>query len=89
MSKEIHGDIALQSSNCGTVDTKAMGRAANEKTLGASFFFSKDEDNRKTLKSFFTTLAYELSCHYPTIAEQTNLTLEGAPDVAERDPAPI
>jgi hypothetical protein len=70
-----------------TVAKTVAERAANERTLGASFFFSRDEDNRKTLKSFFTTLAYQLSCHYPKVAEQTNITLEGAPEVAERDPA--
>src|SRR6266852_6353386 len=69
-----------------TVAKTVAERAANEKTLGASFFFSRDEDTRKTLKSFFTTLAYQLSCHYPQIAEQTNIALEKAPDVAERDP---
>jgi hypothetical protein len=69
-----------------TVAKTVAERAANEETLGASFFFSRDEDNRKTLKSFFTTLAYQLSCHYPKIAEQTNIALEKAPDVAERDP---
>ena len=69
-----------------TVAKTVAERAANEKTLGASFFFSKDEDNRKTLKSFFTTLAYQHSCHYPSIAEQANRTLEEAPEVAGRDP---
>src|SRR6266849_6117053 len=69
-----------------TVAKTVAERAANEKTLGASFFFSRDEDNRKTLKSFFTTLAYQLSRHYPSIAEETNTTLEEAPQVAEHDP---
>ena len=69
-----------------TVAKTVAERAANEKTLGASFFFSRDEGNRKTLKSFCTTLAYQLSCHHPKIAEQTNATLEEAPEVAERDP---
>ena len=59
-----------------TVAKTVAERAVNEKTLGASFFFSRYEDNRKTLKSFFTTLAYQLSCHCPKIAEQTNITLE-------------
>src|SRR6266852_3993930 len=69
-----------------TVAKTVAERAANEETLGASFFFSRDEDNRNTLKSFFTTLAFQLACHYPQIAEQTNIALEKAPDVAERDP---
>jgi hypothetical protein len=64
---------------------KTVAERARE-TLGATFFFSRDEDNRKTLKSFFTTLAYQLSCHYPEIAKQINIALEEAPEVADRDP---
>jgi hypothetical protein len=69
-----------------TVAKTAAEYAANDKTLGASFFFSRDEDNRKTAKSLFTTLAYHLAYHYPVIAERINKVLEGDPEVVERDP---
>jgi hypothetical protein len=69
-----------------TVAKTVAEQAANDGTLGASFFFSRDEDNRKTAKSFFTTLAYHLCRHDPAIAEQINMTLEGDPEIVERDP---
>ena len=69
-----------------TVAKTVAERAANSRTLGASFLFSRDEDNRKTVKSFFTTLAYQFSYHYPAIAERINMILEGDPEVVERDP---
>jgi len=69
-----------------TVAKTAAEYAANDKALGASFFFSRDEDNRKTAKYLFTTLAYHLAYHYPVIAERINKILEGDPEVAERDP---
>ena len=69
-----------------TIAKTIAERAANDKTLGASFFFSRDEENRKTAKSFFTTLAYHLFYHYPAIAERINVTLERDPAVVDRDP---
>jgi len=41
-----------------TVAKTVAEHAARDGTLGASFFFSRDEDNRKSAKSFFNTLAY-------------------------------
>ena len=38
---------------------------ANEGTLGASFFCSRDYLNRRELKHIFPTLAYQLAHHYP------------------------
>lgn len=69
-----------------TVAKTVAERAAGDKILGASFFFSRDEDKRKTAKLLFTTLAYHLSYHYPAIAEQISTTLKADPEVAERDP---
>jgi len=69
-----------------TVAKTVAERAAKDGTLGASFFFSRDEDNRKSAKSVFNTLAYHLAYHHPMIAEQINVTLEEDPEVVERDP---
>ena len=38
---------------------------ANDGTLGASFFCSRDYFNRRELKNIFPTLAYQLACRYP------------------------
>src|SRR5580693_2287132 len=69
-----------------TVAKTVAERAARDGTLGASFFFSRDEDNRKSAKSFFNTLAYHLAYHHPVIAERINVTLEEDPELLERDP---
>jgi len=69
-----------------TVAKTVAERAANDGTLGASFFFSRDEDNRKSAKSFFNTLAYHLAYHYPMFAERINVALEEDPELVERDP---
>ena len=69
-----------------TVAKTVAERAAKDGTLAASFFFSRDEDNRKSAKSVFNTLAYHLAYHHPMIAEQINVTLEEDPEVVERDP---
>jgi len=69
-----------------TVAKTVAERAAKDGTLGASFFFSRDEDNRKSAKSFFNTLAYHLAYHHPVIAERINVTLEEDPELVERDP---
>jgi len=69
-----------------TVAKTVAERAAKDGTLGASFFFSRDEDNRKSAKSFFNTLAYHLAYRYPVIAERINVALEEDPELVERDP---
>ena len=38
---------------------------ANDGTLGASFFCSRDYFDRRELKNIFPTLAYQLACRYP------------------------
>ena len=69
-----------------TVAKTVAEHAAKDGTLGASFFFSRDEDNRKSAKSFFNTLAYHLAYHYPMFAERINVALEEDPELVERDP---
>lgn len=66
-----------------TVAKTAAELAAVDGTLGASFFFLRDEDKRKTVKSFFLTLAYYLSCRYPQLAVHINKTLARDPGVTE------
>jgi predicted AAA+ superfamily ATPase len=66
-----------------TVAKTAAERAAHNKVLGASFFFSRDEDNRKSAKSFFSTLAYHLS---PALARRISMTVEEDPELTGRDP---
>lgn len=69
-----------------TIAKTVAEQAAEDNVLGASFFFSRDENNRKSAESFSATLAYHLSRRYPVIAEQIRVTLEGDPEMLERDP---
>ena len=65
---ESHGaEIYLLSGLAGigksTVVQTVAERANDLRSLGASFFFSRDEDDRRNAKKFFTTIAYQL-CIY-------------------------
>jgi hypothetical protein len=56
--------------------------AANNRTLGASFFCSRDYLDRKELKKIFPTLAYQLACRYPTFRSQIIQAMMDDPSVA-------
>ena len=67
-----------------TVAKTVAERAALDSTLGASFFFSRDEDSRKLVKMFFPTLAYQLSHRYPALAVPIKNAIEGDPELTRR-----
>jgi len=69
-----------------TVAKTLAERAAARRILGSSFFFSRDEHSRKTAKSFFQTVAYQLAHRYPEFAVRINKALEEDRNVAQRDP---
>jgi len=56
--------------------------AANNGTLGASFFCSRDYLDRKELKNIFPTLAYQLACRYPSFRSQIIRAIRRDPSVA-------
>ena len=49
--------------------------------LGASFFCSRDSDDRNNLKAIFPTLAFQLAYRYPQFREQLLEVLKVNPDV--------
>ena len=55
---------------------------ANNGTLGASFFCSRDYLDRKELKNIFPTLAYQLACRYPAFRSQIIRIIKQDPSVA-------
>ena len=55
---------------------------ANDGTLGASFFCSRDYLDRKELKNIFPTLSYQLACRYPAFRDQIIRAIERDPSVA-------
>ncbi|KIL55492.1 hypothetical protein M378DRAFT_591467 [Amanita muscaria Koide BX008] len=59
-----------------TVAYTVASRAANLNLLGASFFFSRDESDRKNAKKFFTTIAYQLCVFNETFAKATGDVLQ-------------
>ncbi|KIL58914.1 hypothetical protein M378DRAFT_287582 [Amanita muscaria Koide BX008] len=52
-----------------TVAYTIASRAADLNLLGASYFFSRDETDRKNAKRFFTTIAYQLYVYNATFAK--------------------
>ena len=55
---------------------------ANDGTLGASFFCSRDYLDRKELKNIFPTLAYQLACRYPAFRSEIIRAIKRDPSVA-------
>jgi hypothetical protein len=68
-----------------TVAKSIAERAAGICTLGASFFFSRNEESRKTARHFFPTLAYQLARYNRAFAADINGALEEDPGAAEHD----
>ena len=58
-------------------------KIANNGTLGASFFCSRDYLNRKELKNIFPTLSYQLACRYPAFRAQIIRAIKRDPSVAQ------
>ena len=56
--------------------------AANNGTLGASYFCSRDYLDRKELKNIFPTLSYQLACRYPAVRTQIVRAMKQDPSVA-------
>src|ERR1700759_5771986 len=70
-----------------TVAFTVADRAKRAGSLGSSFFFSRDEEERSNAKKFFTTIAYQL-CVYSnefTQAIETVLRDENGLDVTTKD----
>ena len=49
--------------------------------LGASFFCSRDFEDRSNLQVIFPTLAFQLACQYPAFRKELLRVLKGCPDV--------
>ena len=49
--------------------------------LGASFFCSRDFEDRSNLHMIFSTLAFQLACQYPRFRKELLQVLKECPDV--------
>ena len=56
----------------------------NRGWLGASFFFSRSEDDRKSAKLFFGTIAFQLPQYSQEIALRIGEALKQKPDASEK-----
>lgn len=65
-----------------TVAQTFAERAAELGYLGASFFFSRNEDQRKNAKLFFSSIAFQLSLYDEHIATLISMALKQVPDAA-------
>ena len=55
---------------------------ADDETLGASFFCSRDYLDRKELSNIFPTLSYQLACRYPAFRSKIIHAIKRDPSIA-------
>ena len=65
-----------------TIAQTFSGMAAQNETLGASFFCSRDHLDRKELKNIFPTISYQLACRYPSFRTEIIRVIKRDPSVA-------
>ena len=78
----LHGVAGIGKS---TVSKSIAESAAARGVLGASFFFSRSEENRNTARSLFPTLAHQLSLHNREFSRQLSTALQVDSGATERD----
>jgi len=69
-----------------TIAKTVAEHAAGINALGASFFFSRNDDKRKTAKTFFPTIAYQLAYYDKAFANEINEALLRTPYVVTKTP---
>ncbi|KAH6867753.1 hypothetical protein BKA70DRAFT_1579170 [Coprinopsis sp. MPI-PUGE-AT-0042] len=67
-----------------TIVKTVCAQAGAERSLAASWFFSRDEQDRKTTRGFVRTLAYQLASHHPTLRERISEVLKSQPDILQK-----
>jgi hypothetical protein len=66
-----------------TVAQTVAEYAANQKLLGASFFFSRAVEERKTGDHFFSTLAFQLAFYDPQLGAHIATAIQTTPDLPQ------
>ncbi|KAH6916418.1 hypothetical protein BKA70DRAFT_1140574 [Coprinopsis sp. MPI-PUGE-AT-0042] len=67
-----------------TVVKTVCARAAAERRLAASWFFSRDQQDRKSTRGFVGTLAYQLSRYHPALKDRISQALKDNPDILQK-----
>ncbi|KAH6916459.1 hypothetical protein BKA70DRAFT_1179954, partial [Coprinopsis sp. MPI-PUGE-AT-0042] len=67
-----------------TIVKTVCAQAASEQSLAASWFFSRDEQDRKTTRGFVRTFAYQLASYHPTLRDRISQVLRAQPDILQK-----
>ncbi|KAH6916488.1 hypothetical protein BKA70DRAFT_1091700, partial [Coprinopsis sp. MPI-PUGE-AT-0042] len=67
-----------------TIVKTVCAQAAAERSLAASWFFSRDEQDRKTTRGFVRTLAFQLASYHPTLRDRISQVLKAQPDILQK-----
>ncbi|KAH6916444.1 WD40-repeat-containing domain protein [Coprinopsis sp. MPI-PUGE-AT-0042] len=67
-----------------TIVKSVCAQADAERCLAASWFFSRDEQDRKTTRGFVRTLAYQLASYHPILRERISKVLKAQPDILQK-----
>ncbi|KAH6916410.1 hypothetical protein BKA70DRAFT_1179898, partial [Coprinopsis sp. MPI-PUGE-AT-0042] len=67
-----------------TVVKTVCTRAAAERGLAGSWFFSRDQQDRRTTRGFVAALAFQLASYHPSLRERISQALEDHPDVLQK-----
>ncbi|KAH6872031.1 WD40-repeat-containing domain protein [Coprinopsis sp. MPI-PUGE-AT-0042] len=67
-----------------TIVKSVCAQADAERRLAASWFFSRDEQDRKTTRGFVRTLAYQLAAYHPTLRNRISQVLKDQPDILQK-----
>ncbi|KAH6887156.1 hypothetical protein BKA70DRAFT_1464364 [Coprinopsis sp. MPI-PUGE-AT-0042] len=67
-----------------TIVKTVCAQAGLERCLAASWFFSRDEQDRKTTRGFVRTIAYQLASYHPTLRNRISEVLKAQPDILQK-----
>ncbi|KAH6887145.1 hypothetical protein BKA70DRAFT_1464331 [Coprinopsis sp. MPI-PUGE-AT-0042] len=67
-----------------TIVKTVCAQAGLERCLAASWFFSRDEQDRKTTRGFVRTIAYQLASYHPILRERISGVLKAQPDILQK-----
>ncbi|KAH6887221.1 hypothetical protein BKA70DRAFT_97349 [Coprinopsis sp. MPI-PUGE-AT-0042] len=67
-----------------TIVKTVCAQVAAERCLAASWFFSRDEQDRKTTRGFVRTLAFQLASYHPVLRERISQVLKAQPDILQK-----
>jgi hypothetical protein len=80
--KNVYWLNGVAGSGKSTIAQSISGALADDGSLGASFFCSRDYLDRRELKNIFPTLAHQLACRYPHFRNRLINTIKRDPTVA-------